>query len=113
MVLWYSAALLKEKLVEDGTENDESLKSSVQDFYELRNGDKIKNIVPETKFELLTFEIFFHRLLKTLSNFQYILNRNAFKSQIYKELSKNINNFWEKFNMGLWGNFLHNTSFLN
>ena len=91
-----SPVLLKGKLVEDVTENDESLKSSVQAFYEFRKGDKIKNIVPETKFELLTFESFFPRILKTFSNFQYILNKNAFKSQIYMEFSKNL--FLEKFN---------------
>ena len=52
--------------VDDETKNDDTLKSPVQAFYEFRKLDKIKNIVPETKFELLNFKNFFLSLIKAI-----------------------------------------------
>ena len=69
----------------------------VQAFYGFRKGEKIKNIVPDTKFELLTFKNFFQRLLGIFRNFKYTLNKDAFKSQINLELGNNLKTFLENF----------------
>ena len=47
--------ILKENLSSDIAKNDETVQAQVQAFYELRKGELIKNIVPDTKFELMTF----------------------------------------------------------
>ena len=78
--------ILKEKLSADIAKNDETVKASVETFYELRKGEKIKNIVPDTKFELLTLKNFFQRLLDIFRNFKYTLNKDVFKSQINLEI---------------------------
>ena len=45
-------AILKEKLSTYIAKNDETVQATVQAFYELRMREKIKNIVPDTRFEL-------------------------------------------------------------
>ena len=90
-------AILKEKLSADIAKNDETVQAPVQAFYELRKGEKIKNIVPDTKFEWLTFKSFFQRLLGIFRNYKYTLNKDAFKSQINLEIGKNLKIFLKNF----------------
>ena len=78
----------KEKLSEYILEDDETLQALVQAFCAFRKGEKIKNIVLYTKFELLTFKNFFQKLLNIFRNFKYTLNKNALKSQINLEIKR-------------------------
>ena len=49
-----------------------------QGVYELRN--LVKNIIPETKYETLTFDHFFPKLLNTFQIFDFSLGKDSFKT---------------------------------
>jgi hypothetical protein len=52
----------------------------IQEAYSLRGRTIIKSIIPETKFETLTFKHFFPRLLKTFKHFDFALRKDVFKT---------------------------------
>ena len=66
-------------------------------LYSLRGRTIIKSIIPETKFETLTFKHFFPRLLKTFKHFDYTLRKDSFKTQVNLYLRENIKLFLNKF----------------
>ena len=80
---------------------NDSAKSDVkhtQDIYELRRGRNIvKNVILETKYETLTFKLFFPKLLKTFSNFNFSLGKDFFKFQVNTNLNEVIKIFLETF----------------
>ena len=62
-----------------------------QDVYNLRNGRLlVKNKVPETKHETLTFKYFFPKLLKALRHFDFSLRKESFKLQVNLKLNEDI-----------------------
>jgi hypothetical protein len=69
----------------------------IQEAYSLRGRTIIKSIIPETKFETLTFKHFFPRLLKTFKHFDFTLRKDSFKTQVNLFLKENIKIFLNKF----------------
>ena len=69
----------------------------IQEAYSLRGRTIIKSIIPETKFETLTFKHFFPRLLKTFKHFDFTLRKDSFKTQVNLFLRENIKIFSNKF----------------
>ena len=65
--------------------------------HSLRGRTIIKSIIPETKFETLTFKHFFPRLLKTFKHFDFTLRKDSFKTQVNLYLRENIKLFLNKF----------------
>jgi hypothetical protein len=67
-----------------------------QGVYELRRGRTlVKNIIPETKYETLTFKHFFPKLLNTFKNFDFSLRKDSFKTQVNLNLADlKLNWFW-------------------
>ena len=57
----------------------------------------VKNIIPETKYETLTFKYFFPTLLSTFKSLDFSLRRDSFRAQINLELKENLKTFLEKF----------------
>jgi hypothetical protein len=54
-----------------------------QGVYELRRvRTLVKNIIPKTKYETLTFKHFFPKLLNTFKTFHFSLRRDSFKTQV-------------------------------
>jgi hypothetical protein len=73
-------------LIENVTELN---KSPTQGVYELRSGRTlVKNIIPETKYETLTFKYFFPKLLSTFKSFDFSLRKDSFKTQLNLDLRK-------------------------
>ena len=69
-----------------------------QGVYELRRGRTlVKSIIPETKYETLTFKHFFPKLLRTFKSLDFSLRRDSFRTQINLELKDNLKTFLEKF----------------
>ena len=69
-----------------------------QGVYELRRGRTlVKNIIPETKYETLTFKHFFPKLLNTFKNFDFSLRKDSFKTQVNLNLKDCLKTFLEKF----------------
>jgi hypothetical protein len=83
----------------DQTENVTELnKSPTQGVYELRRGRTlVKNIIPETKYETLTFNYFFPKLLSTFKSFDFSLRKDSFKTQVNLDLKESLKTFLEKF----------------
>jgi hypothetical protein len=83
----------------DQTENVTELnKSPTQGVYELRMGRTlVKNIIPETKYETLTFKYFFPKLLSTFKSFDFSLRKDSFKTQVNLDLKESLKTFLEKF----------------
>ena len=83
----------------DQTENVTELnKSPTQGVYELRRGRTlVKNIIPETKYETLTFKYFFPKLLSTFKRFDFSLRKDSFKTQVNLDLEESLKTFLEKF----------------
>ena len=84
------------------TENVTELnKSPPQGVYELRRGRTlVKNIIPETKYETLTFKYFFPELLSTFKSLDFSLGRNSFRTQVNLDLKESfswkIPKIWHK-----------------
>ena len=80
---------------------NDSAKSDVkhtQEIYELRRGRNIvKNVIPETKYETLTFKHFFPKLLKMFSNFDFSLRKDSFRLQVNTNLNEVIKIFLDTF----------------
>jgi hypothetical protein len=95
----------------DQTENVTELnKSPTQGVYELRRGRTlVKNIIPQTKYETLTFKYFFPKkvfkylsffkspLLSTFKSFDFSLRKDSFKTQVNLDLKESLKTFLEKF----------------
>jgi hypothetical protein len=65
--------------------------------YELRGRRVEKNIIPETKYETLTFKHFFPKLIRTLKFFDFSLRRDSFGLQVNLNLNENIKIFLGNF----------------
>ena len=73
-------------------------KSPPQGVYELRRGRTlVKNIIPETKYEILTFKYFFPELLSTFKSLDLSLGRDSFRTQVNLDLKESLKTFLEKF----------------
>jgi hypothetical protein len=69
-----------------------------QDFYSLRKGRTIlKNKIPDSKYERLSFKYFFPRLLNTFKNFDFNLRSDSFRIQVNLNLKQGLKLFLEKF----------------
>ncbi len=58
--------------------------------YKLRERRVVKSVVPETKYETLTFKQFFAKLLKTFNTFHFSLRRDPFRLQVNLNLNENL-----------------------
>ena len=58
--------------------------------YELRGRRVVKSVIPETKYETLTFKHFFPKLLKTFKIFDFSLRRESFRLQVNLNLNENL-----------------------
>ena len=68
------------------------------EVYNLRRGRTVvKNKIPESKYERLTFKYFFPFLLKTFKNFDFNLRNDAFRIQVNINLKEVLKVFLEKF----------------
>jgi hypothetical protein len=65
--------------------------------YELRGRRVEKSVVPETKYETLTFKHFFPKLIKTFKVFDFSLRRDPFRLQINLNLNENLKTFLTSF----------------
>ena len=65
--------------------------------YELRGRRVEKNVVPETKYETLTFKHFFPKLIKTFKVFDFSLKRDPFRLQVNLNLNENLKTFLTSF----------------
>jgi len=65
--------------------------------YELRGRSVKKSVIPETKFETLTFKHFFPKLLKTFKIFDFSLRRESFRLQVNLNLNENLKIFLTHF----------------
>jgi len=94
-----SPSELKKQIVQNtpSTLTKESQSQEVQETYYLRNGPKKKKVIHKTKYELLTFEYFFPKLLKTFNSFDFSLGLEAFKTQIFLNLKASLKLFLENF----------------
>ena len=59
--------------------------------YELRGRTVEKIVIPETKYETLTFKHFFPKFIKTFRIFDFSLRRDPFKLQVNLNLNENKN----------------------
>ena len=76
----------------------ETLTIQTQDVYNLRRGRiLVKEIIPETKYETLTFKHFFSKLLNTFKHFDFFVKKDSFKTQINLNLNENLKKFLDKF----------------
>ena len=66
----------------ENTQTDLRKVQPIQGTYSLRGRTIIKSIIPETKFETLTFKHFFPRLLKTFKHFDFTLRKDSFKTLV-------------------------------
>jgi thiamine kinase-like enzyme len=67
----------------------ENLTIQTQDVYNLRRGRiLVKEIIPETKYETLTFKHFFPKLLNTFKHFDFFVKKDSFKTQINLNLNQ-------------------------
>ncbi len=65
--------------------------------YVLRGRRVVKSVVPETKYETLTFKHFFPKLLKTFNIFDFSLRRDPFRLQANLNLNENLKTFLTSF----------------
>ena len=65
--------------------------------FKFRKGDKAKNLIPESKFETLTFKHFFPRLLNTFNHLDLTQIRDSLRLQVNLNLIENLNAFLIKF----------------
>ena len=76
----------------------EILAGQTQDVFNLRRGRTlVKNVIPETKYETLTFKHFFPKLLNTFKHFDFFVRKDSFKTQVNLNLNENLKNFLDKF----------------
>ena len=69
-----------------------------QEVYSLRRGrTMIKNKIPETKYDTLTFKHFFPKLLKSCKHLDFAVSKDSFSTQINLNLNDNLNIFLAKF----------------
>ena len=57
----------------------------------------IKNKIPETKYDTLTFKHFFPKLLKSCKHLDFAASKDSFSTQINLNLNDNLNIFLAKF----------------
>ena len=81
------------------TPNDQTVEGflPVLGTYELRGRRVEKSVIPETKFETLTFKHFFPKLLKTFKIFDFSLRRESFRLQVNLNLNENLKIFLTHF----------------
>ena len=65
--------------------------------YVLRGRRVEKSVIPETKYETLTFKHFFPKLIKTFRNFDFSLRRDPFRLQVNLNLNENLKTFLTSF----------------
>ena len=66
--------------------------------YDLRRGRTlVKNIIPETKYETLTFKHFFPKLLSFYKHLDFSVRKDSFRLQINLNLNENLKIFLDKF----------------
>ena len=66
--------------------------------YNLRRGrTPVKSIIPETKYETLTFKHFFPRLLSFYKHLDFSVRKDSFRLQINLNLNENLKIFLDKF----------------
>jgi hypothetical protein len=66
--------------------------------YNLRRGRTlVKNIIPETKYETLTFKHFFPRLLSFYKHLDFSVRKDSFRLQINLNFNENLKIFLDKF----------------
>jgi len=75
---------------DENTQTDLRKVQPIQGTYSLRGRTIIKSIIPETKFETLTFKHFFPRLLKTFKHFGFTLRKGSFKARVNFFLRENM-----------------------
>jgi len=76
----------------------EILAGQTQDVFNLRRGRTlVKNVIPETKYETLTFKHFFPKLLNTFKHFYFFFRIDSFKTQVNLNLNENLKIFLDKF----------------
>ena len=76
----------------------EILAGQTQDVFNLRRGRTlVKNVIPETKYETLTFKHFFPKLLNTFKHFDFFVRKDSFKTQVNLYLNGNLKKFLDKF----------------
>ena len=76
---------------------DKELEQTVN-VYNLRRGRTlVKNIIPETKYETLTFKHFFPKLLSVYKHLDFSTRKDSFRLQINLNLNENLKAFLEKF----------------
>ena len=78
-------------------QDDKSTNELTQATYELRGGTIIKNKIPETKYETLTFKHFFPRLLNLFKHFDFSLRKDTFRIQITINLEESLKKFLVNF----------------
>ena len=75
----------------------DTLTEQTQDVHHLRRRRVlVKNVLPETKLESLTFKHFFPKLLRTFKHFDFNLNKDFFKLQINLNLDENLKKFFDE-----------------
>jgi hypothetical protein len=66
--------------------------------YNLRRGRTlVKNKIPETKYETLTFKHFFPKLLSFYKHLDFSVRKDSFRLQINLNLNENLKIFLDKF----------------
>ena len=66
--------------------------------YDLRRGRTlVKNIIPETKYETLTFKHFFPKILSFYKHLDFSVRKDSFRLQINLNLNENLKIFLDKF----------------
>ena len=66
-------------------------------FYELRGRKVQKIVLPEIKYETLTFKHFFVKLIKTFKVFDFSLRKDPFRLQVNLNLNENLKTFLTNF----------------
>ena len=68
------------------------LTEHTEEVNNLRRGRTFaKTIIPETKYETLTFRHFFPKLLKLCKHLEFAVSKDSFRIQINLNLNENIN----------------------
>ena len=57
----------------------------------------VKNKIPETKYDTLTFKHFFPKLLRLCKHLDFAVSKDSFSLQINRNLNENLKIFMEKF----------------
>ena len=92
-------AELKSQIISQVPEGDFKIEyMQTQDVYNLRRGRiLVKKTIPETKYETLTFNYFFPKLLNSFKHFDYFARNESFKTQINLKMDENLKIVLDKF----------------